>query len=310
MKIITVTLNPAFDKHCYTETFVPFQENFFTITQTISGGKGINISRALKNYGYQPTTYVVVGRENGDGFLRQLEHEGVPCKAIVTDGVIRENITLHSENQKETRVSFNGFSGSDALLDEVLSALRQEISEGDLVAIAGSLFGGVSKAKKLVFINEIESLGAKVVIDSRSFDVKDLLLVQPYFIKPNEQEISILLGKTVTTDAEIIDGARQLVANGIANVMVTLGERGGILITQEGIYKASVPPIEAVSTIGAGDSSIGGFMYGVAKKYSIEKCFAYAMAFGSAACLTEGTLPPKKADIDRLLNGIKIEKLS
>ncbi len=309
MKIITVTLNPAFDKHCYTNTFEPFKENFFTITQTISGGKGINISRALVNYGYTPSTYVVVGKENGDAFLRQLEGEGVPCDAVVTDGVIRENITLHSENQKETRISFNGFEGSDSLLDKVLSSLKQEIENGDLVAVAGSLFGGVSVEKKLDFVSEIRNAGAKVIIDSRSFDMNELLLAKPYFIKPNDQEISVLLGKNVQTEQEIIDGAKQLLSGGISNIMVTLGEKGAILISESGVYKASVPKLEVVSTIGAGDSSIGGFMYGEANEYPIEQCFAYAMAFGNAACLTEGTLPPEKEDIDTLLSKINITKI-
>ncbi len=308
MKIITVTLNPAFDKHCHTKTFVPFQENFFQITQTISGGKGINISRALVGYGYQPMTYVVVGRENGSAFLRQLEGEGVSCHAITTEGVIRENITLHSEDQKETRISFDGFCGNDELLEEVLTALKGEIARGDLVAIAGSLFDGVSKCKKLRFAQEIGELGAKVVIDSRSFDMEALLMAKPFFIKPNEQEISVLLGRKVEDERAIVDGAKYLNDNGIANIMVTLGEKGGILVSERGVFRASVPQITAVSTIGAGDSSIGGFMYGVANGYSMEACFACAMAFGSAACLAEGTLPPQKTDIDRLLRQIKIEK--
>ncbi len=306
MKIISVTLNPAFDKHCYTNTFFPFQENFFTITQTISGGKGINLSRALHGYGYSPVTFAVTGKENQDAFLRQLKSDGVACKAIATDGVIRENVTLHSDEQKETRISFNGFSGSDELLDEVLSALKAEIENGDLVAVMGSLFEGVSKVKKLVFIQELSRSGAKVVIDSRSFDEKELLLLRPYFIKPNEQEISLLLGRQIDTEQELVEAAKHLHLQGIENIMLTLGERGGVLATREGIFRATVPPIEAVSTIGAGDSSIAGFAYGIVKGYSVEKCFAYAMAFGSAACLTEGTLPPKKEDIDRLLPQIRI----
>ncbi len=310
MKIITVTLNPAFDKHCFTDTFVPFSENFFTITQTISGGKGINVSRALVNYGYTPVTYVVVGKENGDAFLRQVENEGVPCKVVATEGVIRENITLHSNNQKETRISFNGFVGSDALLDKVSAALKQDIVAGDLVAVTGSLFGGISKQNKLNFIHEINALGAKVVIDSRSFDMNELLAVKPYFIKPNEQEISVLLGKEIKTQEQIIAGAKSLLAQGIANIMVTLGEKGGILVTESGVYQASVPKIKALSTIGAGDSSIGGFMYGVANGMSVEACFAHGMAFGSAACLTEGTLPPTKQDIDALLAQITVEKIA
>ncbi len=310
MKIITVTLNPAFDKHCFTSTFVPFHENFFQITQTISGGKGINVSRALVNYGYSPVTYVVVGRENGDAFLRQLEGEGVPCKAIATDGVIRENITLHSNDQKETRISFNGFEGSDELLERVFVQMKEDIEAGDLVAVTGSLFGGISKAKKLQFIDGIRALGAKVVIDSRSFDMEELIAVKTYFIKPNEQEISVLLGKEVTTTEQILDGAKFLLEKGIENVMVTLGEKGGFLVNASGIYRASVPKIDALSTIGAGDSSIGGFIYGVVNGMPVEKCFAHAMAFGSAACLTEGTLPPRKQDIDALLAQIKVEKIA
>ncbi len=309
MRIISVTLNPAFDKHCYTHTFTPFQENFFTITQTISGGKGINLSRALIRYGYTPLTYVVTGKDNEDAFLRQLQTDNVPCTTIATQGVIRENVTLHSSAQKETRISFNGFTGSDGLLNEVFLALQPTVTEGDLIAVMGSFFEGISQEAKLGFIQKLTNLGAKIIIDSRSFTLDDLLLVRPYFIKPNEQEISLLFNRAVDTEEDIVQAVQELLRRGICNVMVTLGERGGILGTNEGIYKAEVPQIPTLSTIGAGDSSIAGFLYGVAHGYPVENCFAHAMAFGSAACMTEGTLPPTRQDITSILQQIRVIKI-
>ncbi len=309
MKIITVTLNPAFDKHCYINTFTPFTENFFTEMHTESGGKGINISRALISYDTPSLAYVVVGKENGDAFLSGLDKERITYKAIPTDGAIRENITIHSKEQRETRLSFDGFSGSYAVLDDLLASLKKDIDVGDIVAISGSFFGGISRENKLSFVKEIAELGVKLLMDSRSFDMNELLFLKPYFIKPNEEELLQLIGKEHICEANIPEIASRLVSDGIANVMITLGENGAVFANREGAYKAVLPKNAAISTVGAGDSTIAGFIYGITHGLSDKKSFLYAMAFGNAACLRAGTEPPDKKDIDRLLGEIKIKKV-
>ena len=118
MSVITLTLNPAFDIHCFTETFKPFCENLASVTSRDAGGKGINISRALASIGCDSLALVTLGEENRGDFEKALEDACVRYKAVTVSGRIRENITLHTASSAETRISFAGFSADDGLIDE------------------------------------------------------------------------------------------------------------------------------------------------------------------------------------------------
>ena len=123
MKITTLTLNPAFDLHCYADAFLPQRENIFEITARDAGGKGVNVSRALKANSVENAAVCIVGSENGEEFLASLRAEGLTVRAVKAAGRIRENITLHEKEKAETRISFKGFAADEGLLAEVLDAL-------------------------------------------------------------------------------------------------------------------------------------------------------------------------------------------
>ena len=158
------------------------------------------------------------------------------------------------------------------------------------------------------FLVSLSERGIRVVVDSKSFSTEDLTAVAPFLIKPNEEEISGFLRTSVRTFAECTDGCRALQENGIENVMVSLGARGAMLCCKEGLFRAEPPVLSAVSTIGAGDSSIAGFLQAFAEGQSKPECLRRAVAFGSAACLRAGTLPPLPQDIAALLPEIKVSR--
>ena len=108
MKIITLTLNPAFDIHCDGASLVAGKENFAHIRTRSIGGKGVNISRALTSCGMDSLAYVLLGEENCEEFKKALEDEKIRYEAITVPGRIRENIT-HRSLSVETRLSFPGF---------------------------------------------------------------------------------------------------------------------------------------------------------------------------------------------------------
>ena len=110
MKIITITLNPAFDVHCSAEHFEACHENLATITEREAGGKGVNISRALTMNGVDNLALLAVGDANGADFCRELDKDGMTYEAIELKGRIRENITIHTKDAPETRLSFTGFA--------------------------------------------------------------------------------------------------------------------------------------------------------------------------------------------------------
>ncbi|MBP3370512.1 MAG: 1-phosphofructokinase family hexose kinase [Clostridia bacterium] len=309
MKIITLTLNPAFDVHCSAEHFEACHENLATITEREAGGKGVNISRALSMNGVDNLALLAVGNENGEEFCKELDKDSMTYEVISLKGRIRENITIHTKDAPETRLSFTGFDTDESLLAEFEAKLIPMLQAGDLVTFTGRVPSGISMASVKKFLSRIKSAGARIVIDSRSFDKDDLVEMTPWLIKPNEEEIAVYLNKDVSSFESVIDGARELHSMGIENVMISLGAKGALLVCADGTYVAHPPKITAISTIGAGDSSIGGFLAAAAKGADAAEMLKTAVSYGSAACMSAGTRPPVPADVAVVYSQVKTEKL-
>ena len=188
MKIITVTLNPAFDIHCSCDGFAAGKENLASVTRHDAGGKGVNTSRALAAGGKESRAVVAVGRENGDTYLKQLSAAGVDFTAVPIDGRIRENITVHSSGDAETRISFAGFTADKSLLSKALTAIGE--TDGDtIVCFAGKNPQGIDISDIKAFIGKVKASGARVSLDSSSFEIGDIIDVGAWLIKPNEGKI-------------------------------------------------------------------------------------------------------------------------
>lgn len=307
MKIITLTLNPAFDLHCRMDSFKPGHENLADITALEAGGKGVNISRALVTAGVENLALVVLGEENGDAFRRALTADGMAHLAISVPGRIRENITLHSSDAPETRISFRGFGADADLLAAVENALSAEVDGDTVLTFTGSLPRGIDAGMAVEFLCRMKVRGARIVIDSRSFTLSDIAAVRPWLIKPNEEEIAMYTDAAVTDLDSAVCVAADLRRVCADNVMISLGGAGAVLAAEDGAcYAAGAPRIEVRSTIGAGDSSIAGFIAAAGEGRSHADRLARAVCFGSAACMTEGTRPPVLSDIEMLAAQVSV----
>lgn len=305
MKIYTLTLNPAYDVHAFAKTLTLNCENLAQIESREAGGKGVNISRALCNGQIPNTAIVVLGKENGDEFKNAIST--MDCVLLEKEGRIRENLTFHLENGTETRISFAGFPVDDGILEEVLDNIA--IKNDTIVTFTGRVPSGVGKDRVKEFLKALQKQGTRIVLDSKSFTVEDIFEIKPWLIKPNQEEISEYLGCEIKTLEQVLEKAAIFTERGIINTMVTLGEKGAALLTQDKAYIATCPQIDAISTIGAGDSTIAGFIAGAYAGESANECLKTAVSFGTAACMTAGTLPPQKEDIDKIYAQICVSEI-
>lgn len=309
MNVFTITLNPAFDLHAGADAFLLHTECIADLLSRDAGGKGINISRALTAFGMENEALVLLGRENGKDFSRLLDVYGISHVDFETDGRIRENVTVHVKGEKETRLSFRGFAAEDASLDAFEQYLLPRLAAGDAVTFTGSVPCGISHTRVMTFLSRIKARGAQLILDSKSLTREDLVALRPALIKPNEEEVAAYVGYEVATLADAVAGAKALAMTGIANVMVSFGGEGALLVASGHAFLARPPKITPVSTVGAGDSSIAGFLYAAAKEASAIECLRAAVAFGTAACLTEGTNPPRKEDVDGVLLDVAVQEV-
>lgn len=305
MKIYTLTLNPAYDIHATADHLTLGYENLADICSRQAGGKGVNISRALQNHNVNHTAVIVLGKENSADFIRDLNAAGLNCLLLEREGRIRENITVHCAQGPETRISFRGFSVDDSLLTDVLDAM--EIDENTVVTFTGSVPAGISHGCVLDFLQALREKGAKLVLDSKSLTLEDIFALKPWLIKPNQEEISAYFDCWVESLDQALEKAAVFAAQGVTNVMISLGNQGAMLISGGKTYLAKPPVVDAVSTIGAGDSTIAGFIAAALDGKNPGECLKTAVTFGSAACLTEGTLPPLPQDTAAIFPAVKLE---
>lgn len=308
MKIVTLTLNPAFDVHCFCDNFKPYHESIAQITSRDAGGKGVNISRALTANGTENLAIVIVGKENGVEFCQDLEKDGLSVSAVWVDGRIRENITLHQTKNPETRISFEGFSCENCVLEEIKERIGK-VNSQTIITFTGSISKGIEVTEVLALLNDFKKMGAKIVIDSRSVSLKQLLDFKPWLIKPNKDEAKYYTGKKLDDVDEVASVTKELYEHGVENAMISLGEKGAVLACKQGVFYAKIPKIDSQSTIGAGDSTLAGFIAATEKGLSSEFALKRAMAFGTAACMREGTLPPLPDDVSSVEKNIEIFKI-
>ena len=306
MKIITLTLGPAFDMHCHADSLQLDHENLVYMDLCQAGGKGVNISRALVSNGTDNLALLVLGQENAASFLSNLDADGVRYDAITVPGRIRENITIHT-GPTETRISFPGFRVDAHVLPRVEEKLLALVDADTVVTMTGRVAEGMAVADVMAMLRKAADKGAKIVVDSRSFSLEDLKALKPWLIKPNQEEISAYLGREIRSLPETLAEAKALHAAGIANVMISMGGDGALLVCREGTFIAVPPQVEVKSTIGAGDSAIAGFA-ACPGDAAAEK-LRWAVAYGSAACMAEGTLPPSPRNIAALLEKIQLNVL-
>ena len=308
MKVITLTLNPAFDIHCEIADFQPYHENLAQITANDAGGKGINISRALTANGVDNLAFVLLGEENGADFERALARDGIACRKMTVPGRIRENLTCHTAGVPETRISFAGFSADRECLAAVGEWLETAVDRDTVVTFTGRAPDGADITDVMELLGRVQRRGGRLVIDSRSLQLAHLQAVKPWLIKPNQEEISHYLQREVTCFEQIAAAARQLHRDGIANVLVSLGEQGAMLVCEQGVFTATAPQVTVCSTVGAGDSMIAGFLAAEQQGMPARERLRLAVAYGSAACMTQGTRPPEHSEIVRLLPLVQVEQ--
>lgn len=305
MKIYTLTLNPAYDVHATADKLSLGHENLADINSRQAGGKGVNVSRALQSHGIQNTAVVVLGKENAGDFTRELGAIGLDCLYFEQEGRIRENLTVHCTNGPETRISFRGFSVDESLLDEITEKLV--VDEDTVITFTGSVPAGISHDSVLNFLRNLSEKGAKLVLDSKSLTLEDIFTLKPWLIKPNQEEISAYFNCWVESVEQALEKSSIFAQNGVTNVMISLGEQGAMLLSGGKTYLATPPAIEAVSTIGAGDSAIAGFIAAALAGHTPGGCLQTAVTYGTAACLTEGTLPPLPQDTAAIFPNVALK---
>lgn len=300
-KVITIFLNPAIDNTLWVTEPSNKEPVSVLREESYAGGKGINLSKTLDSVGYPNLALGVVGKQNENTFLPLLKNSVKNFKFLYHDGKTRENITLVFPDGNIIKVNHKGNLGNNVLSD-FKNKLLSVSKTAEFIAFCGRMPEGISKEDYIDLILSLED--KKILIDTSSFGFSDYKKIKPFAIKPNQKELSDIVGKNLETEEDVINAAKGLLPF-CQNILVSMGEKGAILVNSNGIFKAVPPKIKVLSDIGAGDAAAAGFIYSKAQNFSDIETIKTAVAFGTAAASTEGTDIVKNKKIEEILKSVE-----
>ena len=199
---------------------------------------------------------------------------------------------------------------TEADFERFLEYFQGLAADADVVTISGSVPKGLDGTAYQRMVKLVREAGKLVILDTSGKLLEQGIKAAPTMIKPNLDEIRMLTGKDCTDPEEIIEAAKVLHGRGIRIVTVSLGGDGAVVVSDEGAYRARVPRIHAVNTVGCGDSMTAGFALGLSEGLSIKETLRKASAVSAAAAMREETGFFVKEDMERLLPQIEIIELA
>jgi len=307
--IYTITLNPALDRTIWIDRIRDDVSNRILEERSYAGGKSVDVSKVLKNFQVDNVALGLVGGFAGRELEGRLLNGGIQCDFIRVSGETRTNIIIH-ERETGRQLAFNA-RGPEIRPSELMQLMEQieSLHSPEVVTIGGSLPPGVSPEIYRRMITIVKRCQSRVVLDVDGQALKVGIKAMPAVIKPNIHELSELVGRELRSMEEVANAARDICSQGVEMVLVSMGPRGIMLVAEGREYHATPPEVKVSSTIGAGDSSVAGFIYGLVMGRSLKECLVYAAAAGTATTISEGTALCQKEDFDKILPQVRLEVL-
>lgn len=298
--IVTLTANPSHDRTvALAGKLVRGAVLRADSVTSQAGGKGVNISRASIAAGIP--SIAVLPAPDDDPFVHELLAAGIDCRAVPTPGSLRVNITVSEPDGTTTKLNSPGPTVTPDVLAGLTDALRRRAPGADWLVLAGSLPPGAPVGWYAELVAVLRGLGGRIAVDTSDAPllalVEGLGVAAPHLMKPNGEELaSITGGDPVALESDPVAAARAaatLVGRGVETVLATLGPHGAVLVNADGAWHATPPDIAVVSTVGAGDSSLFGYLLGDLRAQDPDHRLALAVAYGCAAAGLPGTTIPQ-----------------
>ena len=307
--IYTLTLNPAVDRELRVPA-ISFGEVLRAHGLRIDvGGKGFNVSRALRALNGESVALGFVGGHAGDLILEGLSRLGVPTNFVrIAGGETRTNVSVVAPD-RHLKVNEAGPEVTREEELRLVDRVRDLSGPNDWWVLSGSLPPGVSTGIYADLIRIVQAAGACAVLDASGPSLAAGLEAGPFLVKPNAAEASELTGLRVETREEVKKAALAIQRMGAAHVLVSLGRRGAVLLDRTRALVAVPPLVEEQNPVGAGDAMVAGLVFGLSRGLALSEALAWAVAAGAAAASLPGTAFGSAARVAELAHRVDLTPL-
>lgn len=284
--ICTVTFNPSLDYIVRVDDMRLGVINRTTYEQVLPGGKGINVSIVLGNLGHESRALGFLAGFTGAEIARRVREAGVDADFIeVAEGMSRINAKIKSN--EETELNGQGLLITETDIEQLYARL-DVLSQDDTLVISGSVPATLPGDMYERIMERLDGRGVRVVVDAERELLTRVLPYRPFLVKPNNIELGDIYGVKLETRADVIPYAKRMQQAGARNVLVSMAGEGGVLVAESGeVFDSPAAKGEVVNSVGAGDSSVAGFLAGLAETGSYETAFRMALAAGSASAFSD-----------------------
>ncbi|MBQ4570592.1 MAG: 1-phosphofructokinase family hexose kinase [Bacilli bacterium] len=295
--IYTLTLSPSIDYYVLLDNLKIGKINRSKTEYLRVGGKGINVSKVLKELEIESIPVLLTAGFTKDKILEDLDNYKFNYYNIEVNGINRINVKIQAE--EETAINTNGLFINDSHIDLIVDYLKR-LTKDDYLVISGSIPSGVRRDVYEYIISKLDYCNLNIVVDAEKDLLLNTLKYKPFLVKPNKEELEQLCNKKLKSINDIYNEGCKLIKLGAKNVIVSLGEMGLLYISSslEKIYLPSID-VNVISTVGAGDSLIAGFLAGHSLNKETIDCLKLGLA--SACATVESAYLARKDDINRKL---------
>ncbi len=308
--IVTLTLNPTIDQTLVLERFVAGDTLRVKASRFDPGGKGINVSRVIRELGGESIAMGFAPGGLGRYIEQTLKAQGIECDFVRTKGETRTNITILDETRHmHTILSDPGPQTDVRYVEQLLGKLRKRLRANDWLVVAGSIPPPIAPEIYGEIITMARENGVHTVLDADGAALAAGVAANPEMVKGNRRELERLLGRHLDDERSTLKAAQTLRDMTIRTAVVTRGREGAIAVCDEGAWRSVAPRVRAVSAVGSGDAFLAGVVLTLSQGGTMEEALRLGVAAGTACVLTPGTELCHRREVDLLQPRVKVRRI-
>ncbi len=308
-RVATITLNPAYDLVGLSTPIELGEVNRVTTAGFHAAGKGINVAKVLKSLGIDVTVGGFLGKENQDGFQKEFSEAGIANRFQMVEGRTRINVKLTEPSGKVTDFNFSGFEITKQDWTRFVNDTLSWAGQFDMICVSGSVPPSIDLNDFTAWMKRLRSECMCLIFDSSREAFVAGLKALPWLVKPNHHELEIWAGRPLPELSDVVQAAHELRQQGIAHVVISLGEQGAMWVNASGAWMAKPPKCDVVSTVGAGDSMVGGLIYGLIMRQTSEHTLRLATAISALAVSQTNVGITDREQLARMMTEVELTPL-
>jgi tagatose 6-phosphate kinase len=308
--ITTVTLNASIDKLYIVEKIELGKVMRVKFKKDSAGGKGLNVARIVSLLGEEVIATGIIGGNNGRYFEELLKGDKIIADFVKSQKETKCCINVRDElSGGNTEFLEKGAEVDESTLQKFYQKFENILKISNVITISGSVPQGVPLDFYQSLIDLSKKFERKVILDTSGEALKLGIKASPHLIKPNLDELGELFGQTLQGVEDALKYAKILHQEGIETVVVSLGKNGVVVVNKEGSFQGTPPKIEAINTVGSGDSLVAGLAVGLVRNLACTEYIKLSVSAATANAMNLETGSFNSDDYNKLLTKVEVRKI-